>query len=62
VEVKNNYFTYMCSNSEAGSYLRLIEFIYHSTLGLRVIKRKKKKGMLVFAILESNLGPTQQKK
>jgi len=27
---------------EAGSYLRLIDFVYHSTLGLRVIKKKKK--------------------
>jgi len=26
---------------EAGSYLRLIDFMYHSTLGLRVIKKKK---------------------
>ena len=26
---------------EAGSYLRLIDFVYHSTLGLRVIKKKK---------------------
>jgi len=25
-----------------GSYLRLIDFVYHSTLGLRVIKTKKK--------------------
>ena len=32
---------YMCSGSEAGSYLRLIDFVYHSTLGLRVIKKKK---------------------
>ena len=29
----------MCSASEAGSYLRLIDFVYHSTLGLRVIKK-----------------------
>ena len=29
--------------SEEGSYLSLIDFVYHSTLGLRVIKRKKKK-------------------
>ena len=36
----NNYFTEMCSGSEAGSYLRLIDFVYHSTLGLRVIKKK----------------------
>jgi len=33
----------MCSGSEAGSYLRLIDFVYHSTLGLRVIRKKKKK-------------------
>ena len=32
-----------CSGFEAGSYLRLIDFVYHSTLGLRVIKKKKKK-------------------
>jgi len=31
----------MCSGSEAGSYLRLKDFVYHSTLGLRVIKKKK---------------------
>ena len=31
----------MCSGSEAGSYLRLIDFVYHSTLGLRVIKKKR---------------------
>ena len=30
----------MCSGSEAGSYLRLIDFVYHSTLGSRVIKKK----------------------
>jgi len=27
---------------KAGSYLRLKYFVYHSTLGLRVIKKKKK--------------------
>ena len=32
----------MCSGSEAGSYLRLVDFVYHSTLGLRVIKKEKK--------------------
>ena len=37
----NNYYTEMCSGSEAGSYLRLIDFVYHSTLGLRVIKKKR---------------------
>ena len=30
-----------CSGSEAGSYLRLIDFVYHSTLGLRAIKKKR---------------------
>jgi len=30
----------MCSGSEAGSYSRLIAFVYHSTLGSRVIKKK----------------------
>jgi len=38
--VENNYFTEMCSGSEAGSYSRLIDFVYHSMLGLRVIKKK----------------------
>ena len=33
----------MCSGSETGSYLRFIDFVYHSTLGLRVIKKTKKK-------------------
>jgi len=32
----------MCSGSEADSHVRLIDFVYHSTLGLRVIKKKKK--------------------
>ena len=30
----------MCSGSEAGSYVRLIDFVYHSTLGLSVIKKR----------------------
>ena len=32
----------MCSGSEPGSYLRRIAFVYHSTLGLRVIKKRRK--------------------
>ena len=32
----------MCSGSEAGSYFRRTDFEYHSNLGLRVIKKKKK--------------------
>ena len=43
---ENNYFTEMCSGSEAGSYLRLIDFLYHSTLGLRVIKKRKKNSLV----------------
>jgi len=42
-QFENNYFTETCSGSEAGSYLMLIEFVYHSTLGLRVITKKKEK-------------------
>ena len=30
----------MCSGSEAGLYLRLIDFVYHPNLGVRVIKKK----------------------
>jgi len=40
-EFENNYFTEMRSGSEAGSYLRLMDFVYHSTLGLRVIKKRR---------------------
>ena len=32
----------MCSGSETGPYLRLIDYVYLSTLGLRVIKKKKR--------------------
>ena len=32
----------MCRGSEAGSYERLIDLVYHSTLDLRVKRRKKK--------------------
>ena len=42
VEFENNYFTEMVSGSEAGSHSRLINFVFHSTLVLRVIKKKKK--------------------
>ena len=33
----------MCSGFEAGSYLGLTDFPYHSILGLRVTKKKKRK-------------------
>ena len=32
----------LCRSSEVGSYLRLIDFVYHSPLGLRVMRKKKK--------------------
>ena len=32
--------TKMCRGSEAGTYVRLIDFVYHSTLCSRVIKKK----------------------
>jgi len=38
-DFENNYFAEMCSGSEAGSYFKLID--YHSTLGLRVIKKRR---------------------
>jgi len=31
-QFENNYFTEICSGSEAGSYLRRIDFVYHSRL------------------------------
>ena len=34
----------MRSGSEAGSYSRLVDFVHHSTLGLRVIKKKEEGG------------------
>ena len=37
-----DFFTEICSGSEAGSYLRCIDFVYHSTLGLRVTKKKER--------------------
>ena len=39
----NTYFTERCSGSEADRYLRLIDFVYHPTLGLRVIHKKKRR-------------------
>ena len=41
MQFENDYFTEMCGGSEAGSHLRLTDFVYYSTLGCRVIKKKK---------------------
>ena len=38
-----HYFTEMCSGSEAGSYFRLIDLVYHSTLGSSVVRNKTTK-------------------
>ena len=48
----------MCSASEAGSYSRLMNFVYHSTLGLRAIKNKTRQDrryLLGFIKIESVL-------
>ena len=41
----NSYFTEICTRSEEGSYFRLVDFVYHSTLGLRVVKKREEVGM-----------------
>ena len=33
----------MFASSEAGSYSRLVDFVYHPTLGWRAMKKKKKR-------------------
>ena len=38
---QNNYFTEMCSGSQAGSCSRLRDIVYHQTLDLRVIKGRE---------------------
>ena len=44
----------MFSGSEAGSYLRLIDFVHHSTLGLRVMTKKKKSTHNVIVAVQSS--------
>ena len=39
----HNYFTEMCSGSEAVSYLRLVDCVYHSTLCWREMKKKRRR-------------------
>jgi len=55
-QFESNYFTEMCSGSEAGSYLRLIDFVFHSTLGLRVIKKREKsvQGKVIMTYVTAN--------
>ena len=38
----HNCVTEMCSGSEAGSYSRLVDFMYHSNLGLRETKKRRR--------------------
>jgi len=40
-QFENTYLTEMCSSVKAGSYLRLVDFVYLKKLG--VIKKKRKK-------------------
>ena len=54
----------MCSGSEAGSYLRLIDFMYHSPLGLKVMNTRKRSQFLratipqeVSGLTRSTIGP-----
>ena len=49
----------MCSGSEAGSHLRRIDFVYHSTLGVRVIQ-KTNKGVHVGGLLAKMVRPDLQ--
>ena len=42
-QLENNYFTEMCGGSKAGSFLRLTDFVHHSTLGWGVIKKQKRR-------------------
>ena len=37
-----NYSAEMCSGSEEGAYLRLVDFVYLSTLVSRVIKKRRR--------------------
>ena len=60
VQFENNHFTEMYSVSEAGSYLRLIDFVFHSTLGVRAIKKREERtqgsGFRVWVI---QMGPAE---
>jgi len=58
---ENNYFTEMCSGSEAGSYLKLIDFVYHSTLGLQVIKKKEEEDGLRTAPESGSHAPLEKR-
>jgi len=42
LQFEKSCFKEMCRCSEADSYLGLIDFVYHSALGLRVIKKSKR--------------------
>ena len=39
---ENNYLTEMCSSFKTGSFLRLIDFVFHSLQGLGVVKKHTK--------------------
>jgi len=61
-EIRAQVHAEMCSGSEAGSHLRLEDFVYHSTLGLRVIKKKKTRSCLsVYTTTTSSQGDTKRR-
>jgi hypothetical protein len=43
-QFENNYFTEICSGSEAGSHFWLTDFVYHSALGVTVMMKEKRVG------------------
>ena len=47
----------MCSISEMGSYLRRIDLVYHSLLGLRVIEKMERQYCRIIECFEEAEGP-----
>ena len=52
-QLENNIFTTMCSESEAGSDIRLIDFVYHSNSRLESNKKKRITDALACVLLRS---------
>ena len=51
-DVRDNYLTGMWRGSEVGSYSRRTDFLYHSTLGSRVTKKREEVGNLEIEVLD----------
>jgi len=52
-QLKNDYVTEMCSGSRGGLVFKAYKLLYHSTLGLRIIKKKKSRN----TTLRAGYGP-----